>query len=152
MTISATTSLRSEIEGDEPLSAGVLGYLCARNRDAHFDFIHRKLADAESRGVKRSEIASRIGKSPTRLSHLLGAPGNWTLDTIAELLVAICREEPVPASQLLLREKLTNRSATSTLEECLDEPAVYKWSVREGASLPSPKVEYLNSEVRNAKA
>lgn len=126
MTISAKISLKSEIEGDGPLSAGTLGYLCARNRDAYFDFIHQKLAEAESRGVKRSDIAARIGKSPTRLSHLLGAPGNWTLDTIAELLVAICREEPVAASRPILREKLTNSSPSSALEECLRVDTVYR--------------------------
>ncbi len=116
MTTSQKTPLLSELQGTAPLSRGALGYLCANTRASYFDYIHQKLAYAEAGGLKRKDIATRIRKTPTRLSHLLGAPGNWTLDTITELLVAISGEEVVPNSLPLLRSRDKNCSTMSILE------------------------------------
>ena len=132
------TPVKSEIEGDGRLSAGTLGYLCARNRDAWFDYVHQKLAAAEARGVKRSDIAARLGKSPSRLSKLLAAPGNWTLDTVTELLVAIDREEAVPSSASLLRPKPRNSSSEAILADHCSKQATYKVEI--DADLPQQAV------------
>ncbi len=115
MTTSQKTPIQSELEGDAPLSPGTLGYLCANTRDAYFDYVHQKLAEAEARGVKRKDIARRMGKSPARFSHIIGAPGNWTLDTITELLAAIAGEELIPASLPLLRQRNHNCEVHSIL-------------------------------------
>ena len=39
--------------------------------------------------VDRQWLADRLGKDKTRISRLLNGPGNWTLDTVAELLEAM---------------------------------------------------------------
>lgn len=119
--------MRSEIEGSEPLSPGTLGYFCALTRDAYFDYVHEKLAEAEVAGVKRADIAARIRKSPSRLSKILAAPGNWTLDTITELLVAIAKERVVAASAPILAAKITNSFPEAILTDCLEEQSnLYK--------------------------
>jgi hypothetical protein len=43
----------------------------------------------EKADITKAELAHRLGKGSDRIAHLLGAPGNWTLDTISDLLFAI---------------------------------------------------------------
>ena len=119
MTTSTKTPIQSEIEGAGPLSPSALGYLCANTRQSYFSYIHQKLSEAEDSGLRRKDIARRLNKSPGRLSHLLGAPGNWTLDTIAELLVAISREEFIPDSLPILRDRNHNCTNENILEHNL---------------------------------
>jgi hypothetical protein len=76
-----------------------------------FDYVHQKLREAEGVGLTRKELANRIGKTPSRLSHILGSPGNWTLDTVSELLIGIASEEIVPQSRKLLGRPPSNFSS-----------------------------------------
>lgn len=98
MNVSQKTGVASSIEGSDPLSPSTLAYINTRTQNQFFNYVHDKLRLAEEKGLKRSDLAKRIGKSPTRLSHLLAAPGNWTIGTVAELLAGICREELMPDS------------------------------------------------------
>lgn len=102
MITSQKTGVVEILESGDPIPAGTRAYLCARTQNKYFDYVHSKLREAEAKGLRRSELARRIGKSPTRLSHILASPGNWTLDTVTELLIGICLEEPVPSSAPIL--------------------------------------------------
>lgn len=102
MHCSQKNTISSEITSDAPLSAGTLAYLEARARNSFYDFIMTKFKDAERGGLSRAQLARRINKRPDQISHMLGAPGNWTLGTITALLVGICREELLPASESFL--------------------------------------------------
>lgn len=110
MTTSPQTAVASALAtpNSERLPAGILAYLSARNRGAVFDYVHQKLREAEGHGMTRKELANRIRKSPTRLSHILGSPGNWTIDTVSELLIGIAGEELVPTSRKLLEQPRRN--------------------------------------------
>ena len=44
------------------------------------------LTNSESRGINKAYIARRLGKRPEVVGRWLTAPGNWELDTLAELL------------------------------------------------------------------
>jgi hypothetical protein len=46
-------------------------------------------SELKSSGLSQSELAERLGKGTDRISKILSAPGNWTLDTVSELLFAI---------------------------------------------------------------
>jgi len=47
----------------------------------------------EKAGITKAELADRLERGADRVSHLLGAPGNWTLDTVSDLLFAISGAE-----------------------------------------------------------
>jgi hypothetical protein len=40
-------------------------------------------------GITQAALAARMQKDPAQLNRLLNAPGNWTLDTVSDLLFAI---------------------------------------------------------------
>lgn len=108
MTTSLKTQVATLIKGSDPLPVGLLEYICSGAQHAHFDYIHRKLSEAETRGLTRTALARRIGVGKTRLSHLLGSPGNWTIDTFTKLLIGISRETSVPHSRSLIDQPRRN--------------------------------------------
>ena len=121
MTISHQTAVASALATpiSERIPAGIMAYFSARTRGTMFEFIHQKLSEAEGEGLTRKELANRIGKSPTRLSHILGSPGNWTIDTVSELLIGIAGEEIVPQSRKVVGRP--NRNFNSEAEIIRDD-------------------------------
>lgn len=94
MTLSQRTNFWSEIEDiDEKIPAGKLEYLRERFRNDLYNFVLRKfLEQRESRGLSQAQLATRINYNTSQLNRLLGAPGNWTLKTVSDLLVGISGE------------------------------------------------------------
>lgn len=103
MTSSLPTTFLSEIaEGDHVISENTLAYLQERAKMRLYDYIVRKFLEREEDGLTRAQLARRIGKSPEIVTRLLGAPGNWTIETVADLLVGIASEELKPDSESLI--------------------------------------------------
>jgi hypothetical protein len=81
------TSLAKDLLSDEALHPEHLGYLHARAQNkAHDCVLGVFVEEAEERGINKAYIARRLGKRPEVVGRCLTAPGNWTLDTLAELL------------------------------------------------------------------
>ena len=109
MTTFRKTLVKSEIAGDEPLSDYALGYFNERVRNSFYDYVLRRFHEAaEQDGLTKAKLARRLGLAPARVTRLLGSPGNWTLDTVSELLVGICREELRPQSKPYLQRPVRN--------------------------------------------
>lgn len=117
MTTSQNDALIAELHGDGPLSPGTRAFLGARARNAFFNFVHGKLRDAKKNGLTQVALAQRIGKDPGRLSNTLSSPGNWTIDTIAELLFGMNGDELVPGSRPLLGRPSGNMRAIDALDD-----------------------------------
>lgn len=115
MTYSQKNSVLSEIQGEAAISPGTLAYLCERVRNDFYDYVMSRFRDEEASGLTKTDLARRIGKTPDRISHILGAPGNWTLDTVTELLIAICKEELTPHSRPYIGRPRRNFRAKDTL-------------------------------------
>lgn len=95
MTTLMTNSILSEIQRLEILSPGTRGYFQARLRNRIYDLVLTKFREQEQKpdGLTRAELARRIGRKPEIITRLLGAPGNWTLETVSDLLLGITGEE-----------------------------------------------------------
>lgn len=86
MTISLPRSPLSEPVGDNPVSDRTFGYVSAYTRQELHGLVLKAFREA---GISQVTLAKRMGKRPEQISRLLAAPGNWTIDTAAELLFAI---------------------------------------------------------------
>lgn len=82
------------------LSKKAVGYFRARLRNRVHQLILGKYLKLEASGLARAEIARRIYKRPEQITRLLGAPGNWTLDTVSDLLLAMGCELSISAIHL----------------------------------------------------
>jgi len=69
-----------------------------RAKNAFYDYVYAKFKAAEANGLTKARLARRLNKKPDQISHLLGAPGNWTISTVVLLLAGICGEEIIPHS------------------------------------------------------
>jgi len=47
---------------------------------------------AERHGLTKSSIADRLGKDRSQISRWFSGPGNWGLDTVSDLLLAMGAE------------------------------------------------------------
>lgn len=119
MTTSPTAkSFLSEIAESTRIPIGTLAYFQARTRNNVYDFIISKFLEKERAGeMTRADLARKIRKSPVMISKLLGAPGNWTIETISDLLLGIAAEELTPQSESVLGRKARNVQAKNLLEE-----------------------------------
>ncbi len=86
MTSFPRTSPFSEPAGEDAIPAGTLAYFRARNRNRLYDLVMQEFVAS---GITRATLARRLKRRPEVVSRLLGAPGNWTLDTVSDLLFAI---------------------------------------------------------------
>lgn len=95
MNISQKTPFLSEVLDGEKISIGTLSYFRERFRDRLYDVVLDEFfKQEEETGLTRAEVARRIGRRPEQITRWFGAPGNWTLETVSDLLLAIAKSEP----------------------------------------------------------
>lgn len=90
MNISTTATL-SEPTGSARIPLSTLGYIRARSKLRAYNLV---LTELEKFGVSQADLARRLGKNPAQICRSLAGPGNWTLDTLSDLLFAISGAEP----------------------------------------------------------
>ena len=86
---SQTPELFTEILKDRvtPIPEDKLAYFRRRLRLHLHEMVVGKFYQQET--MTQRNLADRIGKTPDVVNRLLGAPGNWTLDTLSDLLIAM---------------------------------------------------------------
>lgn len=78
---------------NEPLSERDIYYFRQRFQNRVFQAVVAYFADrAETLGVTKKQIAERLGKDPAQITRWLSGPGNLTLDTVSDLLLALDAE------------------------------------------------------------
>jgi hypothetical protein len=88
------TSFLSEISRGEPIPIGKLSYFRERFRDRLYELVVSEFLKKERAGeLTRADLARRIGRKPEQITRWLGAPGNWTIETVSDLLLAISKSE-----------------------------------------------------------
>lgn len=81
-----TISRLSKPSGRDRIPETTFAYLQTKAQLAAFDLVWDEFKQS---GISQADLAARLGKGTDRVCKLLAAPGNWTLDTITELLFAI---------------------------------------------------------------
>jgi hypothetical protein len=94
MTTSQKNAYLHEILGNDPIPIGKLAFFRERFRDKLYDLVLSEFLKEEKVGLTKAAIARRIGRKPEQITRWLGAPGNWTVETVSDLLLAISRAEP----------------------------------------------------------
>ena len=88
------TSFLSEISNGEAIPLGKLAYFRERFRDRLYELVVSEFLKKErNKELTRADLARRIGRKPEQITRWLGAPGNWTLETVSDLLLAISKAE-----------------------------------------------------------
>jgi len=78
--------------GDDRVPLGTFGYFQARNKRNAYDLVMEEFTKS---GLSQADLARRLGKGTDIVCRLLGGPGNWTLDTLSDLMFAISGAAPV---------------------------------------------------------
>jgi len=83
-----------------PVPEEKLAYFRVRLKRRFYNLVIKEIikqrgrASGSKRSVNNAGISRRLTKRPEQITRLLQAPGNWTLDTISDLFLAICAGEP----------------------------------------------------------
>jgi hypothetical protein len=75
-----------------PIRPGHLEYFRARVRSKLHQLVLREFFKQEDRGLTQAELSRRLGKRTEVINRLLGAPGNWTLNTVSDLMLGMGAE------------------------------------------------------------
>lgn len=117
MSISRNPTRLSDPNRGGKISGLDLAYIRTRHRLEAFKTVQNEF---QRSGISQVELAERLGKDRGRLSKLLGAPGNWTLDTVAELLWAISGSRAVFALDYPLEKSARNDNRPHWIENAHD--------------------------------
>ena len=83
---SAKTFSMSKPKGGEKLPDWTIAYFRQRNKNRVHSLVVKAMKEI---GISQAELARRLGRRPDVVCRWIGAPGNWTLDTVSDLLLAI---------------------------------------------------------------
>lgn len=97
MTTSRIIPAWTDISSSDVLSNKALGYFRAQLKNHIHQLV---LAELEKSGISKADLARRTHKKPPQIAHLLGAPGNWTLDTLSDLLLGLGYEPAVSVTPI----------------------------------------------------
>ena len=94
MTTSPAKSSLSAIRRGKPIPEEALVYVVARAQAAAYDFVLTKFLERERNDeLSRADLARMLAKGPAQITRWLSSPHNWTIETVAKLLLAIERSE-----------------------------------------------------------
>ena len=94
-------SFLSEILEGKKIPFGKLAYFRERFRNRLYDLVISVFLNQEkTKKLTRADVARRIQRRPEQVTRWLGAPGNWTIDTVSDLILAMGGEPNVSFSVL----------------------------------------------------
>ena len=124
MSTSARPHFLSEILEGKPIPKGKLAFFQERLRDHLYELVVSEFLKREQAGVlTKAAVAHRLGKDPSQITRWLGAPGNWELDTVSDLLLAIAQAEPA-ISLAPLTVKVGSVADSKTIPDISKDPKV----------------------------
>jgi hypothetical protein len=117
MSTSPETHFLSEILGGEPIPKSKLAFFRERFRDHLYELVVDEFLKQERDGLlTKADVARRIHREPAQITRWLGAPGNWEIETVSDLLLAISKAEPKIALSPLNQLNKETEKAPVTME------------------------------------
>ena len=97
----------SEVLKGEQISLATLAYFRQRLRNRLYQLVLTEfLEQAEKKKLTKVDLARRIGRpTPSQITRWLAAPGNWTIDTISDLMLAMGTEPELGVTYLTNQAK-----------------------------------------------
>lgn len=89
MTTSPRTQSISDLVERETLSPHQVEYFRARLKNRIHDAVLAAFEAKARDGFTRADLARRLERRPEQVTRWLGAPGNWTIETVSDLLLAM---------------------------------------------------------------
>lgn len=116
--MSQKTPFLSEVLSGEHIPEHKIAYLEQRALNSFYDFVLKKFEDERlNSNLTKAKLAFRIGRGPDQVNRWLASPSNWTIGTLARLLVGIAGEEPTPQSKSLSGRPPQNTHTMSLLDD-----------------------------------
>lgn len=85
--------LTSATLNDDRIPIADIAYERERLRNLVHELVVRSFLDVQkSDGITRSVLAKRLNKRPEQITRWFSGPGNWTLDTVSDLLLAMGKD------------------------------------------------------------
>ncbi len=83
-----------------------------RMRNRLYDVVIAAVEEAAAtRGIRKRDIAEKLGVNPSQVTRWLSGPGNWGADTISDLLYAVDAElDPIIATFAERQRQKSNHS------------------------------------------
>lgn len=139
MTTSQKNAFLSEILEGKPIPLGKLSYFRARLKNELYDAVITHFLE---KNISKAELARRLGKKPEQITRWLSSPGNWTLDTLSDLLLGMKCEPSISVVDLERHATETNvtvgRQPLAKASPIATSPNVHEViNTRIGARIPS---------------
>ena len=93
MTTLQTDFLSEILAGGGKIPQAKLAYFRERLRNRIHQFILREFIARQRDGLTQADIARALDRRPEQINRWLGSPGNWELDSISDLMLAISKSE-----------------------------------------------------------
>ena len=78
---------------EEKISDFDLAYFRRRQQNRAFEAVYSHFLNvAKKEKLTKKALAQRLGKDPAQITRWFSGPGNWTMDTVSDLLLAIGAE------------------------------------------------------------
>lgn len=90
MPTSQTPELLAEVLTGKSIPIQKQAYFRRRLRLRIYELVVGRFHQLET--MTKADLARRIGRRPEVINRLLGAPGNWTIDTVSDLLLGMSSE------------------------------------------------------------
>lgn len=131
MTTSPRNALISNLTTEQQLSLGQKAYFRARLRNNIHEHILNVFCTKAEQGVTKATLAKRLGKRPEQITRWLGAPGNLTIDTVSDLLLAMGCELTPCVDEIKLKSTSNQFHEFATMEKIEEVRSSGYWGYKE---------------------
>jgi hypothetical protein len=90
-----SASRTHEVHHGDRIPLRTLEFFRNRLRIQLFELVVSEYVKQARTGFTKRDLARRINRRPEQVTRWLATPGNWTLETISDLLLAISETEPM---------------------------------------------------------